>query len=77
MADQKITSKERISFASSEVAGALKWIMASGTATYFLTEVLRYIDEINLPAWAVLGIYVVINTLLYGINKFVQGQEEK
>jgi hypothetical protein len=77
MADQKISSKQRLEFASVQVAGALKWIIASGTATYFLTEMLRLVDEINLPAWAVLLAYVVINTLLFAVAKFSQGQEKE
>ena len=74
---EKITSRERISYALPEVKGALKWILASGTATYFLTELLRFVDEVSLPAWAVLVAYIIINTLLFGINKFVQGQEKE
>jgi len=77
MMGEKMTSKERLSYALPEVKGALKWILASGTATYFLTELLKFINEISLPAWAVLVAYIVINTLLFGINKFIQGQESK
>ena len=77
MMGEKMTSKERLSYALPEVKGALKWILASGTATYFLTELLKFINEISLPAWAVLLAYVIINTLSFGIKKFIQGQESK
>jgi membrane protein DedA with SNARE-associated domain len=77
MADQKITSKERLEFALPQVGGALRWIALSGTATYFLTELLRLVEEVSLPTWAVLVSYVVINTLLFAVAKFVEGQESK
>jgi len=76
MATKKITSKERVVFAGTEVASALKWICASGTATYFLTELLRCVDEVTLPAWAVLVSYLVINTLLFAVSKFIEGREK-
>lgn len=77
MADQKITSKERLEFALPQVGGALKWIALSGTATYFLTELLGLIEEISLPTWAVLVLYVVINTLLYAVDRFIKGVDSK
>ncbi|HCC68107.1 TPA: hypothetical protein DEP90_02800 [Patescibacteria group bacterium] len=74
---EKITSRERLSYALPEVKDALKWILSSGTATYFLAELLKFINEISLPVWAVLLAYVIINTLSFGIKKFIQGQESK
>lgn len=69
-----IQTKDRLYFAAGKLTSALKWIMISGTATYFLTELLRLLNEISLPSWAVLSAYIVINTLLYAVAKFVEGE---
>jgi len=72
----EITSKERASFALGKVANSTKWIVLSGTATYFLTGLIDVIAEIELPLWATLVIYLVINTLIYGIGKYIEGQDK-
>jgi hypothetical protein len=67
--------RERVEFTTEKVGGAAKWIAISGTATFFLTELLKVVGELHLPSWAVLLIYVVINTLLFATAKFVEGKE--
>ena len=77
MSDVKLTVKERADFAAPQVLSALKWIAGSGTATYMLTEILKGIDQIELPVWAVIGSYVVINTLLFAVGKYVEGETKE
>lgn len=76
MAEKKITSKERFSFASSKVSSAGKWIILSGTATYFLTELAELLGEFDMPKWAFLTSYFVINVLLFAIAKYIEGEEQ-
>jgi membrane protein DedA with SNARE-associated domain len=68
------TSRERIDYTKSKVLSASRWIVLSGTATFFLTEVLKMTSELQLPSWAVLIIYIVVNTLLYASAKFIEGE---
>ena len=65
----------RVNYTISEASGALKWIIASGTATYFLTGLLEVFKEIQLPTWAVLLVYLVINTLIFSIAKYREGSK--
>jgi hypothetical protein len=69
------STKERLEFSISKVFGAMKWMVLSGTATFFLTGMLAMTTEIELPRWAVLLTALVINTLLFGIAKFKEGGE--
>lgn len=73
---KEITTQERASFALGKLANSTKWIVLSGTATYFLTGLIDVIAEIELPLWATLVIYLVINTLIYGVGKYVEGQDK-
>lgn len=73
MADQKITAKERSIFTVEKVASATKWIVLSGTATYFLTELVRLVEGLSLPSWAVLLSNFTINILIYAIAKYIEG----
>jgi hypothetical protein len=68
-----ITNQERLEFATSKLLKALKWIVLSGTATFFLTGVIDIVAEIQLPYWATLLVYLVINTTIYGIAEYVKG----
>jgi hypothetical protein len=72
----EITSKERASFALGKVAGSTKWIVVSGTATYFFTGLLNVLAEIELPLWVSLIVYLIINTTIFGIGKYVEGQDK-
>ncbi len=74
---KEITTQERASFALGKLANSTKWIVLSGTATYFLTGLIDVIAEIELPLWATLIIYLVINTLIYGVGKYIEGSEKK
>jgi cell division protein FtsW (lipid II flippase) len=67
--------KDRINFTTEKVGGAARWIVISGTATFFLTELLKVVGELRLPSWAVLMVYIVINTLLFATAKFAEGEE--
>jgi hypothetical protein len=69
----EITRQERLDFAGAKVLKALKWIVLSGTATFFLTGVVDIVAEIQLPYWATLMVYLVINTTIYGIAEYVKG----
>lgn len=69
-----ITQQERLEFAGSKILKALKWIMLSGTATAFLTGMLDIVAEIQLPYWATLLVYLVINTTIYGVNEYIKGE---
>ena len=75
MAKKKISNKERTSFAFGKTVSAGKWILLSGTATFFLTGFTEVLVEFELPRWAFLLVYLVINTTLFAIAKFVEGHE--
>lgn len=75
MPKKKLTTKDRAEFTLHKVLNAGKWIVLSGTATFFLTEVLTLVREIELPNWAILTVYLFVNTLLFAIAKFNEGQE--
>ncbi len=74
---KEISTKERVSFALSKVKSSTKWIVLSGTATYFLTGLLDIVAQVELPLWATLILYLIINTLIFGISKYVEGQDTK
>lgn len=76
MAKKKIDSKQRIEFATSKVVGAGKWIVLSGTATYFLTELAELLGEFELPKWAFLLSYFIVNILSFAIGKYIEGQDK-
>jgi len=71
---QGVTGSERFVFASEKVGKASKWIIFSGTATYFLTELVELLGEFELPKWLFLITYFVVNVLLYAIAKYVEGE---
>ena len=73
---EKITSSERLAYASSQSASVGKWVLLSGTATYFLTQLLTLIDGFELPSWAVLIAYFVINVLSYAVTKYIEGKKK-
>jgi hypothetical protein len=33
------------------------------------------VQEIELPSWAILVIYLVVNTLLFAVSKYIEGQD--
>jgi len=71
----ELTKIERFSYASSKVSSAFKWMFYSGTLTFFLTGLLNVIAEVRLPYWVSLLVYLVINTILYGVAKYVEGEK--
>ena len=75
MANRELTNGERASFALEKSLGALRWIVASGVATFFLMGLLDMIAQLELPNWAVLPLYLVINTGIFAIAKFKEGQD--
>lgn len=75
MAIKPLTTGERTSFALDKVLGASKWMVISATVTFFLEELLEIVAKFNLPEWATLLMYLVINTLIFGIGKFMEGRD--
>lgn len=76
MAVKEITPLERGEFALVKVAGAGKWIVFSGTATYFLAELLKLLTQLEVPGWVLLVANFAINVLLFGIAKYIEGQSK-
>ena len=72
----EITSKERLGFSAEKTASVGKWVILSGTATYGLSELANLIGQFELPSWAVLSIYFVVNVLTYAIAKYIEGQDK-
>ncbi len=75
MPSKELTVKDRSNFALEKSFGALKWIVGSGVATFFLTGVLDIVAQLELPSWAVLLLYLVVNTSIYAIAKYREGSE--
>ena len=75
MARKKTTQKERLEFSLHKSIGAVRWIVLSGTLTFFLTGFTEILGEFELPRWAFLLVYLAINTTLFAIAKFVEGHE--
>jgi len=73
----ELTKQERVSYASGRLAQASKWMVLSGTATFFLTGLLDVIAQFQMPYWATLLIYLFINTAIYGIAKYVEGESKE
>ena len=76
MSVKEITPLERGEFALVKVAGAGQWIIISGTATYFLSELLKLITQLEAPGWILLVANFAINVLLFGIAKYIEGQSK-
>lgn len=74
--DTQISSRERLEFSFSKVFSAFRWMAVSGTLTFALNEILKNINEFGLPSWALLTSSIVINSLLFGIAKFVEGSNK-
>jgi hypothetical protein len=74
---KEITSQERREFAIHKSLAAAKWIIVSGTATYFLTGLTEIVAEISLPKWATLASYLFINVAIYAIAKYIEGENNK
>ena len=68
--------KEKLAFAWSKVANALKWMVASGVATFGLSELLRVATEVEIDRNLLLVINAVINTLIFGIAKYNEGNDK-
>ena len=77
MATKKLTTKDRSVFAFGKVVGASKWIVFSGTATYFLSELIVLLTKLEIPSWGLLLANFVVNVLLFGISKYIEGKENK
>lgn len=73
---KQMTENKRLQFVSSKVAGAGKWIILSGTATYLLTELAEILGEFELPKWLFLIVYLVINVSLFAIAKYIESCRE-
>ena len=71
-----LTNQERATYASGKLAKALQWMLLSGTATFFLTGLLDVVAQFQMPYWATLCIYLVINTLIYGIAEYIKGEKD-
>lgn len=76
MATQEITTRERLEFSFSKLSSAFKWVMLSGTATYGLNELLKCVTQFDLPTWALLLLLALINTLIFGVAKFIEGSNK-
>jgi len=72
----EISGSDRAKFAGEKLWGALKWMALSGTATFFLIGLLDLLAEIQLPSVITLGAYLIINTLIYSIAKYVEGEKQ-
>lgn len=67
---------ERTLFTLKKLWGALRWLMVSGVATYTLIELSKYLGTLELAKEYSGVLVVVINTLLFAIAKFVEGEEK-
>ena len=76
MAVKAITPIERGEFALGKMASASQWIIFSGTATYFLMELVKLLTQLEIPSWALLVANFIINVILYGIAKYIEGKSE-
>lgn len=77
MANKIVSREDRRSFALEKSLSATKWIVVSGTATYFLTGLTEIIAEISLPKWATLLSYLIINVTIYAFAKYIEGENGK
>jgi membrane protein DedA with SNARE-associated domain len=77
MAKKKLEREDRLQFAVEKSLGAGKWIVISGTATFFLTEIAEYITELeaDLPKWAVLLVLLFVNVSIFAVAKYREGQD--
>lgn len=75
MAKREPTTKERTCFALEKSLSAGKWIVLSGTLTFFLGQLINVVGEFKLPSWAILLIYSVVNTVSFAVAKYMEGQE--
>lgn len=73
----ELTRTDRTKFAAGKLWDAFRWIALSGTATFLLTGLLDIVAEVELPSVVTLGIYLIINTAIYGIAKYVEGENGK
>ena len=73
----ELTRTERLSFALTQVPKALRWIVLSGTATFFLTGLIDVVAEVDLPRYATLLVYLVLNTLIYGVAEYIKANGNK
>jgi len=76
MAAKKITTTERSKFAFEKIVGASQWIVFSGTATYFLSELIKLLTKLELPAWALLVANFIVNVMIFGISKYMEGKDK-
>jgi hypothetical protein len=67
----------RTDFTIQKTYGALRWMVISGTATFFLTGLLEVVKEFKMPSWAVLLTYLVINTAIFAIAKYKEGGDNQ
>ena len=65
----------RTDFTIHKTYGALRWMIISGTATFFLTGLLEVVKDVEMPAWAVLLTYLIINTAIFAVAKYKEGDE--
>lgn len=73
----ELTRTDRLKFAGSKLWDAFRWIALSGTATFFLIGLLDVLAEVELPSVVTLGAYLIINTLIYSVAKYVEGENGK
>jgi transcription termination factor Rho len=72
---KKLSSVDRLAFASNKSLSALKWIVASGVATYALLEIQKLLGASeSLKDYAPL-MMVFINVMLFAIAKYREGEE--
>lgn len=67
---------KRFEFMLKKLWGAFKWLAVSGVATYTLIELSKYVGTLELAKEYSGVIMIVINTLLFAIAKFVEGEDK-
>jgi hypothetical protein len=69
-------AESRVRFVAGKAVNASKWIVLSGTATYFLSELLEILGEFELPKWLFLILYLIVNVSLFAVGKYIESCKE-
>ena len=67
---------DRLSFTFKKLWGAFKWLAVSGVASYALIELSKFLGTLELAKEYSGVLVVTINTLLFAIAKFVEGEDK-
>jgi hypothetical protein len=68
--------QDRFDYMITRVGNMLRWLIASGTITFLLTQLSDWVTGAKMSPEIATGLMISINTLLFAVRSYVEGEQE-